>query len=354
LGQKWTKEKARAWESEQGWIVGCNYIPSRCINNIEIWQEYEFDDVMRTVKLELDLAAGIGMNSFRMVLPFFVWRHQRDGLISRMNQFLDEANKRGIKLMPILFDDCCLPKTLKREPKFGKQPDPIPGHHGGTIVTSFDGGSKIGYNLCDDKENWPELEKYVRDLVTQFGQDERVVVWDIWNEPGNSNRDGMSQEFMERVFEVVRSENPIQPLTAGPWSFGSEYDKSDQNVSSIKEIEKRAMDLSDVISYHCYANIDISRKLIKELKKEGRPLLITEWLHRPFGNHVSDHLPLFKKENVGCYNWGLVAGKTQTYEPWDSIRKIPRIDLKLWQHDLFLEDFTPYNKEEINLFKNLT
>lgn len=353
MEQRWSKEKANAWRDSRDWIVGCNFIPSRCINHIEIWQEFEFDDVMKTVERELDLAASIGINSIRMVLPFAVWKYQHDGFLKRMDTFLDTAHKRGISLMPVLFDDCCGPKPKIKEPHFGKQPDPVPGYHGGFAVTPFDGSDRVGYHLCDDEENVPDLEAYVRDLVSRFGRDERIVVWDIWNEPGNSNRHERSLQMMVNAFAIARAENPMQPLTAGPWNFGDGYTGPYHGVAGLSKIEKLAMDLSDVISYHFYGNKEHSIRVAEELKREGRPLLITEWLHRPFANHVADLLPYFKQERIGCYHWGLVAGKTQTYEPWESIRKVPGIDLTLWQHDLFHADLTPYDEKEIELFRSL-
>lgn len=128
MRERWSLDKAREWQERNGWIVGCNYIPSRCINNIEIWQEFEFEDVLRTIRRELKLAAEIGMNSIRMLLPFQVWKHQRDGFLQRMDRVLTVADQLGIRMMPIFFDDCTMPKEFFREPKFGKQADPVPGH----------------------------------------------------------------------------------------------------------------------------------------------------------------------------------------------------------------------------------
>lgn len=353
MSQRWTTEQANEWYESKPWIVGCNFIPQRCINNIEIWQEYEFEDVLKKSAAELKLASAIGMNSIRMVMPFYVWKFQRDGFLRRLDLFLEEAGKAGITLMPVLFDDCCGPKP-SAPPRFGPQRAPVPGHHGGTVHTPFDGGSTVGYVLSDDRDNWDDLERYVRDLVGHFAADERVLVWDIWNEPGNSNRESMSLPFMERAFEVARAENPAQPLTAGPWNFGDDFMKPYGGLDALSEIEHRALELSDIVSYHYYGPLEQSEKVIRELQTLQRPLLITEWLHRPFRNEVSELLPLYQQHRVGCYNWGLVAGKTQTYEPWDAIRGIPGLDLSRWQHDLFRADHTPYDAEEIAIFKRLT
>jgi hypothetical protein len=64
-------------------------------------------------------------------------------------------------------------------------------------------------------------------------------------------------------------------------------------------------------------------------------------------------MPILKRENIGAYNWGLVAGKTNTIYAWDT----PMPDgsePKIWFHDIFRKDGTPYNEEEIKLIKSLT
>lgn len=147
----------------------------------------------------------------------------------------------------------------------------------------------------------------------------------------------------------------IQPLTAGVWDFGDDYIKPYQGINGISDIEKKAMEISDVISFHYYGSLENTKKIIEELKVSGRPILITEWLHRPFNNNIATNICLFlKKEGIGCYNWGLVNGKTQTNEPWDVIRGIKGLNLSLWQHDLFKKDLSPYDEEEIRFFKELT
>ena len=61
---------------------------------------------------------------------------------------------------------------------------------------------------------------------------------------------------------------------------------------------------------------------------------------------------IFKRENVGCYNWGLVKGKTQTIYPWGSEEGTPEPDT--WFHDILREDGTPFSVEEVKLIKSVT
>lgn len=353
MGTRWTQAQAWAWYDSRPWIVGCNFVPSTCINVEEIWQEFQFEDVIRVVDRELAIAAETGLNSVRMLLPFFVWKYQGEGFKKRIDRFLTLANRRGITLMPILFDDCgCRPKRFFREPRFGKQPDPVPGVHGGVRSTELPEPGEPNWHLCDDLENWPLLERYVRDIVRTFASDERIIAWDIWNEPGNSGRGNASAAAMEAAFSWAREEHPVQPLTAGPWEFYGKYFHT-RAPGELSPIESKAVELSDVVSFHYYGDLDHTMQLVNAFKRYGRPVLITEWLHRPFRSLVETHLPFFKKERIGCYHWGLVNGKTQTHEPWDWIRGM-NLDFSLWQHDIYKGDGTPYREEEIRIFRQLT
>ena len=79
-----------------------------------------------------------------------------------------------------------------------------------------------------------------------------------------------------------------------------------------------------------------------------------------------------KKLHVAAINWGLVAGKSGTNWPWSS-RRIPGPTLaerraagdvvrpgepfpepKVWFHDIFRTDGTPFDPREVELFRELT
>jgi len=72
------------------------------------------------------------------------------------------------------------------------------------------------------------------------------------------------------------------------------------------------------------------------------------------GSTVADILPIAKRHKVGALNWGLVAGKTQTYFPWDSwdhpYTEIPDV----WFHDLLQPDGRPFRDDEIQTIRQLT
>jgi hypothetical protein len=62
---------------------------------------------------------------------------------------------------------------------------------------------------------------------------------------------------------------------------------------------------------------------------------------------------MLKAENIAAYNWGLVAGKSNTMYAWDT----PMPDGKeppIWFHDIFRKDGTPFKQGEVTLIKSLT
>jgi hypothetical protein len=322
---RWSKERANEWYATQPWLVGCNFIPSTAVNQLEMWQEDTFD--AETINRELGWAAQIGFNSVRVYLHDLAWQADPEGFKKRIGEYLKIADRHGIRTAFVLLDDCWNP-----DPKIGKQPDPVPGVHNSGWLQS------PGKKVVNDPLAWPRLERYIKDVVGTFAKDQRIVFWDLYNEPGNSGQGTKSLPLLEKAFQWAREARPTQPLTVGIW-FDS------------KELNDFQVEASDIITFHNYNDAASLAAQIKELKQHGRPVVCTEWLRRQV-SAVESHLPLFKRENVGCYNWGLVYGKTQTIYPWGSKEGSPEPDI--WFHDLLKKDGRPFDPEEIELFRALT
>ena len=320
---RWPASKAMEWYDKQPWLVGCNFLPSSAVNTIEMWQKETFDP--ETIDRELGMAQELGYNSIRVVLNYVVWKDDPEGLKKRFDQFLEIAARHGISTMPILFDDCAF---AGKEPKIGKQDEPVPGVHNSGWVAS------PGKAMVVAPNTWPDLEKYVKDMVGAFGQDSRIVLWDLYNEPGNDGLGNQSLPLVEAATRWAREMHPSQPLTIGVWG-------------GPPEISTRQLELSDVISFHLYSSKDATSNMVADLKKHGRPVICTEWMGRNLDSLFSSVLPLFKAERVGSYNWGLVNGRTQTQFPWGSPVNAP--EPALWFHDIFRKDGTPYDAREIRV-----
>ena len=323
--QRWETERSSTWYRSQPWLVGCNFIPSSAINQLEMWQADTFD--MATVARELGWASGLGMNTVRVYLHDLAWEADASGFKARLDRFLECAAKLGIRTLFVIFDDC-----WNANPRTGRQPAPIPGVHNGGWLQS------PGVAAVNDPTSWGRLERYVRDVVGTFRQDSRILMWDVYNEPGNSKQEELSLPLLCKVCEWVRAADPVQPLTSGVWF---------ENASlSTFQIEA-----SDVISFHNYNDAENLASQIVKLQQHNRPLICTEWLRRGYSD-VATCLPVLHRERVGCCNWGLVSGKTQTIYPWGCAEGSP--EPRVWFHDLLRSNGAPFDAEEVRLFKRLT
>ena len=320
---RWTENQAWAWSRKQPWIVGFNYVPSTAANTTEFWSAETFDE--KTMDRELGWGAGLGFNSCRVFVQYLVWKHDPDGLIQRLDRFLAVADKHHLSTTLVLFDDCAFGDPPQTEPYLGKQRDPIPG----MILPSWT--PSPGLQAVTNQDTWPELEKYTKSVVGAFGRDRRVLLWDLYNEPGNSGMGNKSLPLMEATFAWARAAHPSQPLTVSVWGAPA-------------EISQRQLELSDVPSFHFYGNREGLWHQIANYKKRGRPVINTEWMARLQGSQWATDLPLFRQEAVGCYSWGLVNGRTQCQFAWYHQRGTP--EPKVWLHDLFHQDGEPYEPAE--------
>ncbi|MBV9468580.1 MAG: hypothetical protein JOZ57_04995, partial [Abitibacteriaceae bacterium] len=292
---RWTSERAWEWYRGLPWLCGFNYVPSTAVNSTAMWQQKTFD--LPTIERELSWAQEIGFNCCRVFLQYLVWEADAEGFRQRFAQLLEVVSSRGLRTLPILFDDCAF---AGKEPYLGLQDEPIPGIHNSGWTAS------PGRSRVLDESYWPRLEDYVTDTIGQFARDERILAWDIYNEPGNDDMGVKSLPLLRIAFDWAYEAQPTQPLTTGIWS------------GNLPEINAALGELCDIVSFHDYFVLEATQKLVEELKGLGRPLLCTEWMRRGHGSHFETHLPYFRSENIGSFFWGLVNGHTQTHFPWGS------------------------------------
>jgi O-glycosyl hydrolase len=271
---------------------------------------------------------------------------------------LDIAAKHKIKPVLVLFDSCWDPF-----PKLGKQHEPTPGVHNSGWLQS------PGAAALTDVSEYPRLKAYVQGVVGAFANDPRILLWDVWNEPDNTNdssygKNKLKQEperkleiitrLLPDVFAWARAVKPTQPLSCGTWIFNKDRDVSDpKNWSAM---EKLQYENSDILTFHHYNGPEEFEQIIKQLKTQNRPMICTEFMARGNGSKFQTHLPIAKKYNVGMINWGFVAGKSQTYLPWDSWQNpyTNGREPKIWFHEILKSDGTPIDTEEISAIKKAT
>ena len=340
--ERWSSEKAREWATDKGWLVGSNFIPSTAINQLEMWQAETFDTA--AINRELGWAAAIGMNSMRVFLHNLLWEQDPKGFLERIDTYLEISENHGIKTMLVLFDGVWDP-----EPVLGKQREPYPRRHNSGWVQS------PGNTALLDTTTFPALENYVKGVMTRFKDDNRVVIWDLFNEPENSsrryevlpNKAEVAIRLLRKTYRWAREVSPSQPVTAGVWGgwiYGPEF----------TEISRYMLEHSDVISFHIYDHPDSLAKQLQYLKSLERPIFCTEYLARSLDNTFEGILPVFRENRIGAYNWGLVIGKTQTHYPWVSWDSVFVKEPDPWHHDIFRNDGTSYRQVEVDLIKSLT
>lgn len=341
----WIHQKAWDWYHAQPWIRGyCGY-PANAVNRIAMWQKYEHEKIFEQIDKEFELAKRTGFNAVRAVIQFDVWYYEHESFMAHLEEYFSLAWKHGLKVMLVLGNDCTVAKSRWKPAVFGEQKIDW-GYHSGIKGGQHAGDYKEpGYQLLDDPIFEPKYYEMVDELAGKYGQDDRLQIWDVWNEPGNSNRDDMSLHAMEKFFEILRKNRVQQPLTADVWS----------SAFKPKAIEKRAMELSDIITFHYYGSFDNMIRVIEQLKKYKRPLICNEWFNRLENNNIEQLFPLFYLEKIGSYCWGLMQGYSQTFEPWGIyyLRQSQgeKLDLVKWQHDFYRFNGLPYIPEEIEIIK---
>jgi len=344
---RWSEQKANAWYAQQPWFVGSNYINRSAINQLEMWQEASFDP--EQIDQELAWAEAMGMNTMRVFLHDLLWQQDAAGFQKRINTFLTISSRHHIRPLFVLFDSCWDPL-----PRLGPQHPPIPGVHNSGWVQS------PGALALTEEKQYPRLKAYVQGLLGTFAKDDRILGWDLWNEPGAENdRSYSAQEpkdktarvaaLLPQVFQWAREANPTQPLTSGVWAVDISHG---ENLGKLQEIQLRE---SDVVTFHNYSWPETFKSEVKWLRRYNRPLICTEYMARSAGSTFDTVLPIAKQERVGAINWGFVAGKTQTYLPWESWEH-PYIlsQPPVWFHEVLRADGTPYREAEVDLIRQLT
>jgi len=346
--RRWSPEEVQAWYANQAWHVGCNFLPSTAINQMEMWSAESFD--AETIERELDWARDAGFDTMRVYLHDRAWAEDPNGFLDRMDRYLAIAADQGICTLFVIFDDCW------HEPEPGPPPAPRPGVHNSGWLQS------PGRRVLAAADWEARLEPYVRAVVERFAEDLRVLAWDLFNEPTNDflpilsltgeARDDSEQALaalraerrigsfalLDAAFRWARAARPSQPLTAGIWS-------------DDPELNERLAELSDVISFHHYRSGASLERQIERLRAFERPIFCTEYLARTTGCTFQSHLPTFQRERVACWNWGLVDGKSQTKYSWTE-----RLDgePEVWFHDVFERDGRPWRRAEVDLIRSLT
>ena len=320
-GEQWSVEKAWAWYNANPWFCGVNYIPAYAINYTAMWDKTTFDP--KAIDSEIALMEESGMNCARVVMQYVVWEDDPAYFKRTLKKFLSICDKHGVKVMPIFFDDCVF--GVNTDPKIGDQGEPLKGWY------AWNWSPSPGRSMVYDERTHYKLEKYVKDILTTFKDDPRIMLWDLYNEPS------ASWTLLRSVFKWAREVNPSQPISTCMWN-------GDAGLDAF------LAENCDVITFHRYANREETLKSIQYVNSYGRPCICTEWMNRVQNSYITNCLDLFLDNNTGCMMWGLVNGKDQTELPWGWRPEMGEYTGP-WQHDIYRPDHSQYDPAEIALLK---
>lgn len=347
IAGQWTVDKAMAWADAHPRPLGANYNNRGAINQLEMWQAETFNP--EQIDEELGWAAAIGMNSMRVYLHNLVWEQDADGFLERIERYLDIAESHGMSTTFVLYDAVWDPVA-----DLGPQPEPRARVHNSGWVQS-----PPARQLMNGEDYYRKGKDYVQGILRHFRDDDRIYMWDLYNEPDNDNFGKFPNEPKNKVvfvypllvntFRWAREVNPSQPLTAGVW-WGDLFNDVD-GEKPLNKFNAFQLANSDLVSYHNYRDSTHHRKTIERLATYGRPLVCTEYVARTHGSTFPTILPLLVEGNVGAYNWGLVEGKSNTIYPWVSWDSTFTAEPHLWHHDVFRENGEAYSEEEVALIK---
>jgi hypothetical protein len=263
-------------------IRGANYTPSYASTSVGAWLHYDADVVER----ELAYAQRLRLNSVRVFLSTVAYEHDPPVFAKNVADLVARCHAHQLRPLFVLFDSC-----------FGLEPS-LELANSETWVNN-PGFSRLG------QESWPALENYVRTVVQPLCGDERVLGWDIMNEPmadfehvTRAERD-VIWEFVRHFCRFVKEIDPQHPITVG---------------HAAAEYIPRTSHLVDFVSLHSYspreswfrADIDLARRYGAE---QGKPMVITECGSPGFGQPYPLVIRVAGEERVGFYLWELMIGK---------------------------------------------
>ena len=353
MKRQWTEQEINEWYAKQPWLRGTNFLPSDCINRLDMWQSFGREEHLKTAETELKLSEETGFNTVRLWCNFDVYYKEPEEFMQTLESYISLCAKYHHSVMLVLAYEEDLPygdKFVAKE--LGAQKE---------YYNHFNRDYELQDKLTAEHAykhytEYPEIKpiymEMVERVVKKYRADNRILAWNVENEPGITIG-SRAVKLQEELFALVRSLDPVQPLAADVWTGINE------DGTFTTEAEAKAYELSDFISFHSYSKYEKFLTGIYTLKKYfRRPIIVTEWLNRCNHNTVQEIYPLMLIENVGCYCWGFVQGKTYTTEPWEALWKQaesnPDVDFDFtkWQHELYRKNLHPYDPREINTIRH--
>ena len=298
---QWTEDQARDWEKKVGVIKGFNQLERP-------YPGMSQEDVIAK-------AASLGLNSVR----FWVGGNNVDEQIDNIERVASMASKYGLTISPVL--------SIQRSSQFFGNPDKAQG--------------------------LKDAEKAMKAIVTPFKNDDRIILWDIWNEPEFSNKENTLLEmyWIEQMVYWFREVGLSQPITSSiVWDMGDSAD-SDSDLGRRRNEVEAMMDIHNFHDYNCAEkfgeDVDVTVKRLQRIS--DRPLVCTECLTRINDSGVQRTLAKFALHHVHFYVWGLFISEANWTVGWGQSAYDPYENIF---HNLLWSDGEPIDHREIDWIKD--
>jgi hypothetical protein len=273
-------------------IRGAIYIPSRAYNAYQMWRDYNPEEVER----DLDYALKVNLNSLRTWFSYEFWLEDPEALKQNFNHFLQASSKRGIRILPSLFEKVGIQPTQEAL----EDQDPL------TAVCVMSPSREI----FENPERYNETKQYVQWYMEHFRDDERLLAIEVMNEP----IEPMRLKFARAMLQAAGEQKGSLPLTIGC------IDIEDYIYFLDLEI--------DILQHHMNFPSSVERvetrlqKLEKVAQVLDKPVWLTEWQRiREGGNGWGDnpvagdewqpnyapYARLLESYSVGTFFWSLMV-----------------------------------------------
>lgn len=220
-------------------IKGVNYYPQGR-PWAEMWSQWDGLQIQRELQ---QARADLGINAVRVLLPYQLDdRSSADprinkAMIERLRQVSQIAGDLKLKLIVTLFD--------------------------------FDDS----FAPAGTRESEQELQ-YLHDIVGNFLGDDRILAWDIHNEPDHyapwkDANPGQALDWLGRMADELHRLDRNHLVTVGMGSY--------ENLYLPGPDGRRVLDYSDIISLHNYNADDLARQISELRARSAKPIILEEF-----------------------------------------------------------------------------
>ncbi|MBW2062508.1 MAG: cellulase family glycosylhydrolase [Deltaproteobacteria bacterium] len=352
---------------------GKHMIKWESIKGVEISPGSGWGPEFNVVRLERDLALakGMGFNAVKTWLVSEAYFEHRELMLKNVRTFIELCKKHGLYASFLLFHmggGSTHPQELNREvvwipaEKALKQCSDLidevaresnrPGwplffqnyvrrYATGTLIPFWGDPSQLylqgsttdpPYSKWDE-EDWPKYDEYIKAILTAFGNNENVILWDVMGEPyiianypwlfkllNMKFDEERVTAFLKHFCQLVAGFSPKGAITVGAGG-----------VESVKRVEEVAGEYTTLISVHWFGpEPEQTRQVLTAVKEfgasAGKPVLLTEFgnltLHdsvlddsRVLGTdegqlkYYQDIFPVVEKMEIGWFLYCLITGE---------------------------------------------